>query len=336
MAMSVGLSKPERELIQRALATVFNHLGSIIHTLQSNLETTVRPPADLATLSTNVGELRKYLMDAPYDFPVLLSDIQLAILRLAVAFERRAVAERVERTQQTLTTPALVASVRTEVEPLDALLNSTFLKNLDPHPLPRLASYLTAQGRENLRKTDDLSAEERDPKHHILLSASMLPRDLRFYRTQCEDRRLPLAVAYADVDQFKDFNSAKGEVYVDRFVLPPILNAVEMACHGHGRVYRHGGDEFAVVLPNASQSVALDLTTQLARAVAGVQLEGMPHQPRLSIGVWITHPESHLTDTELIEAASLAKQNSKKGGRNRITIRVEQASGYIERIHEVK
>jgi len=138
-----------------------------------------------------------------------------------------------------------------------------------------------------------------------------------------------------NIDEFKDFNTAKGEVHVDRFVLPPILNAVEAAAHGHGRVYRHGGDEFVLVLPNASESVALDLTTQLARAVAGVQLEGMPHQPRLSIGVWITQPESHLTATELIDAASLAKKQSKSEGRNRITIRVERASKYHEKIREV-
>ena len=334
MPVSVGILRPGRELMANSLATVLNHLGWIIQTLTSNLEVRVPAPAELSTLNENVSNLRDQLLKPSNHFPVLLSDDQLRILRLAVGFSRRAVAERVERTQQALTTPDTIASVRAEVEPLDKLLSSEFLKDIEPHALPRLASYLTVEGRENISGTSGLSEEEKDPKHHILLSASLLPSDLKFFRSQCEDRRLPLAVAYADVDKFKDFNAAKGEVYVDRFVLPSILNAVETASHGHGRVYRHGGDEFVLVLPNADEAVAFYLTAQLARAVASVKLEGMPHQPRLSIGVWITHPESHLTNIELVEAASLAKQRSKSEGRNRITIWVERGSQYIERIHE--
>ena len=334
MPVSVGIPRPDRERMAGALQTLINHLSYVIQTLQSSLEVRVPAPAELSKLHENASHLRDHLIASPMEFPVLLSDDQLRILRLAVGFERRAVAERVERTQQSLSTPDLIGSVKTDVELLDRFLNS-LLKDVEPHPLPRLASYLTVQGLELVRGKSALSDVERDPKHHILLSASLLPHDLEFYRTQCENRRLPLAVVYADIDEFKDFNTAKGEVHVDRFVLPPILNAVEAAAHGHGRVYRHGGDEFVLVLPNANESVALDLTTQLARAVAGVQLEGMPHQPRLSIGVWITHPESHLTATELIDAASLAKQQSKSEGRNRITIRVERASKYHEKIHEV-
>src|SRR2546422_4896412 len=40
-----------------------------------------------------------------------------------------------------------------------------------------------------------------------------------------------------------------------------------------------------------------------------------PHPPRLSTGIWITHPESHRTSSELIDAASSAKQHSKERGK---------------------
>jgi len=257
-------------------------------------------------------------------------------MRLAVALRRRAVAEQAELTQQILSSPEAIGAAGKVVEPWDKLLESDYLKSVEPDPLPRLGSYLTAYGRRSLSATAKVSDEEKDPKHHILLSSRILLHDLFVLRAESEDRRRPLAVAYADVDDFKAFNTAKGESYVDRFVLPSILNAIETSMYGHGRVYQHGGDEFALVLPNTNETVALDLTTQLARAVAAVHLEGMPHQPKLSIGVWITQPESHRTANELIHEAAIAKQKSKTEGKNRITIRTEQASQYTEKIHEVK
>jgi len=208
------------------------------------------------------------------------------------------------------------------------------LERVDPLPLPRLATYLTHYGRKDLTHIPDLSPEEVEPKHRILLSSSLIPHDVATYRHHCEDRRLPLAVVFADVDDFKAYNTARGEVYVDRFVLPPVLNAVEAACYGHGRAYRYGGDEFVLLLPNAAEPVALSVASQLARLVAELQLEGLPHQPRLSTGIWITHPESHRTSSELVDAASTAKQHSKELGKNRITVRVERASHYEETVSE--
>jgi diguanylate cyclase (GGDEF)-like protein len=257
------------------------------------------------------------------------TDEQRSILRVGGALHRRAVAERVEAAQRRFATTEQIASVEQAVKPLDSLLSSVLLDRVNPCPLPRLATYVTVHGR--MMPAAELSAEETDPKHRILLSAALMTRDIGVYRGHCEDRRLPFAIVYADLDNFKAFNTAKGEVYVDRLVLPPILNAVEVACYGHGRAYRHGGDEFVLLLPNATKDLAVLVATQVARSVAEVRLEGLP-QPRLSIGVWITHPESHLTATELVDEAASAKRNSKELGKNRITVRVEQASHYDEAV----
>ena len=53
-----------------------------------------------------------------------------------------------------------------------------------------------------------IAAVETDPKHQILLSAALMARDISVYRSHCEDRRLPFAIVYADVDDFKAFNTA--------------------------------------------------------------------------------------------------------------------------------
>lgn len=318
-----ALPRPTRELIAGALQTLLGHLAHVSNTLFSGLDAPVSVPPELARLMGATEDLRRGVLESRDDLPVEFAVEQLAILRTGLAVHRRAVAERVEATQGRLATPEQIGSAKKVLEPLDSILDSPFLDRVNSHPLPRLATYLTPHGRQGLAHKPELSPEETDPKHRILLSASLIAHDITTYRRHCEDRRLPFAIVYADVDNFKDFNTAKGEVYVDRFVLPPILNAVEAACYGHGRAYRHGGDEFVLLLPNATQTLALNVASQLARSVAELRLEGLPHQPHLSVGIWITHPESHLTSTELVDAAATAKRNSKQLGKSRITIRVE-------------
>jgi diguanylate cyclase (GGDEF)-like protein len=179
-----------------------------------------------------------------------------------------------------------------------------------------------------------LAPEERDPKHRILLSSSLLPHDLDVYRQHCENRRRPFAVAFADMDDFKSFNEALGEVEVDRYVLPSILSAVESASYGHGRAYRFGGDEFVLLLPNADEHVAASLLREVKAAVEALRFERLDARAHMSVGVWITVPDSHLTANELVNAASDAKRNSKALGKSRITIRTECGSVYRETLAE--
>jgi len=330
----ISLSQGALSLLGQSLQTLINHLAYVRNTITS-MDSAAAAPTDLLELietATRIQEVIGQQSDYPKGLTSQFSDEQRSILRVGAALHRRAVAERVEAVQSRFATPEQIASVEQAVKPLDDLLSSVLLQHVNPCPLPRLATYVTVQGRNF--PTAELSAVETDPKHQILLSAALMARDISVYRRHCEDRRLPFAIVYADVDDFKAFNTAKGEVYVDRLVLPPILNAVEVACYGHGRAYRHGGDEFVLLLPNATKDLAVLVATQVARSVADVRLEGLP-QPRLSIGVWITHPESHLTATELVDEAASAKRNSKDLGKNRITVRVERASHYDETVYEV-
>lgn len=159
-----------------------------------------------------------------------------------------------------------------------------------------------------------------EAKHRILLSSSLIEHDLNVYRRHCEDQRLPFAVVFADLDG------------VDRLVLPRILAAVEVASYGHGRAYRHGGDEFVLLLPNDSPEVAASLVLQLKSAVEALEFDAIEFRPRLSAGVWITVPSSHLTAKEVVHRASQAKSASKAAGKSRITIRSEVGSRHIEEV----
>jgi len=337
VSANASLNTAARQHLGWALSSLVEHLHGVSQAVSKRLDHYIAAPPELDEFIGAVNQLLEKVRGVGSETQFLLTDEQLAITRTALAHYRRDAAERVEKTQRVLIKPMQIEAAKNEIRPLDQMLDSSWLSRVDPRPLPRLASYLTVQGRERLEESGKLAPEVGDPKHQILLSSALLPNDLSVFRDRCEDRRLPFAVVYADIDDFKDFNSAKDEVYVDRLILPPILNALEVASYGHGRVYRHGGDEFVLLLPNATAELAVIITSSLARSIEALTFADVPHQPHLSAGIWITHPESHLTSTELVERAANAKKNSKgKKGKNRITVRVEKASYFEETIEEVK
>lgn len=74
----------------------------------------------------------------------------------------------------------------------------------------------------------------------------------------------PLAVAFADVDAFKEINDTRGHDAGDE-VLRGVARALRGALRRGDGAYRVGGDEFAVILPGAT---AEDAKRALADALA--------------------------------------------------------------------
>lgn len=330
--MRITLNETTGHKVAGALQELENEITRVGNLLVNSVQTGLPTPPEIELLISNISRLKsrfgKSFEVSEVEFE--LEPLSTRILRTAVAQARRRRAEDIDAQNRRLLSASINTALAATLAPYDELLSKTDLRTTEPLSTPRLSDYLTAQACERLDPVPPLAAEVRDPKHQVLLSAAILAQDLASYRVQCEDRRRPLSVVFADLDNFKGFNERLGEVEVDRTVLPPILSSVERATFGHGRAYRHGGDEFVVLLPNADESVAASLVTQLKTEVEINRFPSAGIPVGLSIGVWISVPNSHLTTTELIEAASHAKDASKAAGKSRITIRREHCSGYTE------
>ena len=329
--MLISLTPDARRLIGEACQGLINDGQRVSQALTSSFSVTLRQPPTLSDLVEQASLLR-HMMSQGGDATVSidLDDNSRPVLRTALALHRRQLAEQVEGGLRRLTSTSLVRELQAALRPLDDLLDSPTLRETVPRTAPSLADFLTPEGRQHHQATPTLAAEEREPKHRILLSSSLIAGDIAVFRTHCEDRHVPFATVFADLDDFKAVNSELGEVIVDRLVLPRILSAVEAAAYGHGRAYRHGGDEFVLLIPNATVEVISSLVGQLKRSVESLRFEDTAFVPRLSAGVWITVPCSHLTANELVVRASEAKAKSKAEGKSRITIRSEEGSSYSE------
>ena len=160
-----------------------------------------------------------------------------------------------------------------------------------------------------------------------LLSSQVINADVRF-------EVFPGAADVVAVSAFfKRFNDQHGHLTGDACLRAVADRLVALAGRGGDRVYRYGGEEFAILLPRTGIHGAHQLANRIVEgfAAAPLQLEGVhqPHRITLSVGLAAFEPtdqSSHddpagqdlaLTATRLIARADEALYEAKRAGRSR-------------------
>ncbi len=162
-----------------------------------------------------------------------------------------------------------------------------------------------------LMTVDDLTQAFNRPYFQESLKRE-LSRALRYERS--------LSLALLDIDQFKEINDTHGHPAGDE-----ILMAFVMLIKRHIResdlLARYGGDEFAIILPEADASSALQFCEKLRALVAAYPFPyGKLRLPvTTSIGLQsYTHADGELSAEQMVAAADKQLYDAKKAGRNRI------------------
>ncbi len=129
------------------------------------------------------------------------------------------------------------------------------------------------------------------------------------------------SVIVIDIDYFGRFNHSDGGQDSGDRTLRLAAEAFAEAIREDDIVYRRGGEEFVVLLPDA----ALDEARQVAmRIAATLHRHDLPHpnQERVtaSIGVAAFDPTSHVSSADVVTAADNAMRRAKDGGRDRIVV----------------
>jgi diguanylate cyclase (GGDEF)-like protein len=129
----------------------------------------------------------------------------------------------------------------------------------------------------------------------------------------------PMAVAMLDLDHFGNHNSDHGHRAGD-VVLQCVAGLFQGFRRGSDVACRYGGDEFVLIMPEATAIQAAARIDPLCRRLAATTL---PHERRLvppvtvSVGV-AEFPTHGTTSVALLEAADTALYRAKAAGRNRI------------------
>jgi diguanylate cyclase (GGDEF)-like protein len=130
----------------------------------------------------------------------------------------------------------------------------------------------------------------------------------------------PLAVVMLDLDHFKQLNDKYGHQAGDK-VIEMVAKHLLSQSRRTDILFRYGGEEFLLILPNTNALQARQLADNWRRQVERSQIYAK-HQPistTLSAGVAV-YPDHGTTTFNLIQTADEALYRAKAAGRNQVVL----------------
>ncbi len=130
----------------------------------------------------------------------------------------------------------------------------------------------------------------------------------------------PLALLLFDIDYFKRVNDRYGHPAGDT-VLQAVAWLLERGVRPMDTVARHGGEEWAVILPSSLAAHALGTAERLRREIESMPVflqDGTQVDITVSCGGAVIAPWNSIAPEALIAAADRALYSAKQSGRNRV------------------
>src|SRR5213076_2083965 len=136
-----------------------------------------------------------------------------------------------------------------------------------------------------------------------------LDREMQVSRRQHQ----PLSLIMLDLDRFKQLNDSAGHDAGDA-ALQKLADCFRQELRGVDSAARFGGDEFALILPQAYAEGALIVAERLRARIEQIEIPGYGNITA-SIGI-ATFPSQASARAELVSAADAALYSAKRAGRN--------------------
>lgn len=134
---------------------------------------------------------------------------------------------------------------------------------------------------------------------------------------RCGREQTPLSLVFADLDSFKAINDTHGHPAGDT-VLVKAASRLRSCIRPHDALGRYEGEKFMVVLPGASQTIAMVVAERMRLAIMSQvdQIGNTALKLTVSCGTVSTDRFPTATIEELIVQADIALRAAKQGGRN--------------------
>ncbi len=139
-----------------------------------------------------------------------------------------------------------------------------------------------------------------------------------FNRTKRHPSDFSLAIL--DIDFFKKVNDTYGHQYGD-YVLRTVADLMKQSFRKTDLLYRYGGEELVMIMPETNIEGALIPVQRLRRMVEEYDFDynGVKAKVTVSIGL-TTNYQSLETSAEILKSADEALYKAKEGGRNRVVL----------------
>lgn len=137
---------------------------------------------------------------------------------------------------------------------------------------------------------------------------------------RCEQDETPVSLIMIDIDNFKTFNDQFGHIAGDR-ALSAVAGILKSQFRPRDLLVRFGGDEFAILLPEVGEELAVSIADRVRKSVrgdTGDSDDSLIQIPvRISMGVAEHQPGNNLS--ALLRAADAALYRAKHAGRDTVS-----------------
>jgi len=170
-----------------------------------------------------------------------------------------------------------------------------------------------------------LDQARRDPLTDVL-NRRTLSEDMHSHIGLFDRYRRRFSVLLVDVDAFKAVNDTYGHAIGDS-VLKAVVNLILEYSRETDHLYRIGGDEFVLLMPDTGATEAVDLANRILTRVREHKFEKV-ETVTLSIGA--AEHVADETEAELLARCDSALYLSKHGGRNRVSVSAPACNGKVD------
>jgi diguanylate cyclase (GGDEF)-like protein len=210
----------------------------------------------------------------------------------------------------------------------------------DAHEKPRLRLFDLQARLIAAQRVTDLHAEldrHRAQLAHLarhdpltgLSNRRALDEDLEVLHARSQRYGRGFALAMCDIDRFKAYNDTHGHQAGDQ-ALRAVAATIVGEVRGGDGVYRYGGEEFLLVLPEQTLDTARVAVERVRSAVERLAIPQPAAGPggrlTLSAGIAAFSPGEPTTAEELLGQADAALYRAKSAGRNRLALADSQPS----------
>ncbi len=136
---------------------------------------------------------------------------------------------------------------------------------------------------------------------------------------RCQKLELPLSFIMLDLDYFKNVNDTHGHLAGDYVLKDTVRLIKEKVLRASDVLGRYGGEEFCVIMSEATIRTAVDVAERIRKAVIAhnFMFEGKKLDITISGGVAEVNKTTEVSKT-LIDTADKALYKAKQSGRNKI------------------
>lgn len=187
---------------------------------------------------------------------------------------------------------------------------SEYLSNVIRTSLSILAETKRRQNILELSMTDEITG---------LFNQRKLVEDLEYYIARYEQDKVGFSLLFIDIDYFKTVNDLFGHVIGSQLLID-MAKVLKSQLRETDLVYRYGGDEFIVLLPETNLELTKKVAVRINEKVKSETFkitDGPDYNLSLSIGIGL-FPEDATSAKAIIHFADEMMYLSKKSGRGKV------------------